>query len=87
MPPAQLPAMLGNFDRFNIHAEYWWRSGWTLTLRHRHGGDAVNCTHVVVLEGLSSDEVLQAVEDWITTGRERFTWDSESGSCRPDSFD
>lgn len=87
MNQPQLQGMLGSFDRFNVHAEYWPRLGWTLTLRHKHGGNALNCTHVITLESLTTDELLQAVEDFIVTGREPFGWHSESASCVPSSFD
>lgn len=85
MDDIPLPGMLGAFDRLNVHAEYWWRSGWTVTLRHKHSPEALNCTNVITLEGLSTDELVQAVEDFIQTGRGTFDWDSESSRCCPHS--
>lgn len=83
MDDPQLPGMLGPFGRFNIHAEYWWRSGWVLELRHRHDGEALNCPHVVKLEGLTSGELLQYVEDYIETGMGRFDWEADEDRCCP----
>jgi hypothetical protein len=87
MDEPQLPGMLGSFNRFAVTGSYWWSSGWTLELRHRHDGDAYNCTNVVRLEGLSSEEAVQAMDDFFSTGQERFTWDSEADRCRPSSAD
>ena len=84
MDELQLPGMLGPFDRWNAHAEYWHRTGWTLTLRHKHDREALNCTHVVTLEGLSSDELVEALEAFIDTGRQRFSWLAEDARCTPD---
>lgn len=80
-----LPGMLGPFDRLNVHAEYWHRSGWQVTLRHKHDREPYNCTHVVTLEGLSLEELVQAVEDFLTTGADRFDWDAEGDRCSPHS--
>lgn len=85
VPLTQLPSMLGPFDRFNVHATYWHRIGWTLELRHKHDREAYNCTHVVRLEGLSHEELVTAIETFIETGRERFSWVAEDCRCRPDS--
>lgn len=84
MPLTQLPGMLGPFDRVNIHAEYWFRTGWVLTLRHKHDREAYNCVHVIRLEGLSHQEMGTAIEAFLDTGRGRFTWLSEEVRCASD---
>lgn len=85
MDDPQLPGMLGPFSRWNLHATYWYRIGWTLEARHRHDGEALNCPYVVRLEGLASHELAQAVEDFVSVGGSRFDWDAETHRCCPHS--
>lgn len=79
----QLAGMLGPFDRFTVTGSYWPRRGWVVTLRHKHDREAFNCTYVVELEGLASDEVTTAVEAFLHAGCHRFSWDAEHNRCTP----
>lgn len=80
----QLPGMLGQITRFNIYATWSDRTGWHVDIRHRHDQEPLNCPWKIELHALTTEELVQYMEDFVAAGRHRFTWVAEEARCEPD---